>query len=336
MKRTPIQHLINHIVFVIDRSGSMGGLEDQVVKVFDNQIRYLASRSKEVDQETRVSVYLFDNVIECLLYDMDVLRLPSLRDHYRVRGSTALIDATDKAIRDLQKTPELYGDHAFLIYVLTDGQENMSDLPPAKLKALIGTLADNWTLGVLVPNQSCVFEAKKFGFPPNNIQVWNTTKAGVTEVGATIQRSTESFFTGRSTGVRGTKSLFTLDTSNLDSRSVRTNLSELSANDYELLPVRKDAPIKEYIESFLKQPYTVGSGYYQLTKKEAVQSYKQVCIQNKRSGKVYSGANARQMLGLPDYEVKVAPDAHPDFDIFIQSTSVNRKLLKGTKLIVVK
>jgi Mg-chelatase subunit ChlD len=54
------KHLINHIVFVVDESGSMQLLSKDVVKVFDSQIQHLAQRSQELDQETRVSVYLFN------------------------------------------------------------------------------------------------------------------------------------------------------------------------------------------------------------------------------------------------------------------------------------
>lgn len=42
------------------------------------------------------------------------------------------------------------------------------------------------------------------------------------------------------------------------------------------------------------------------------------------------------MLGLPDFEVKVNPASYGQYDIFVQSTSVNRKLIKGTKLLVLK
>lgn len=80
-----------------------------------------------MDQETRVTVFQFDDVVECLVYDKDVLRLPSLRNIYGpARANTALIDATIKAVNELKETPERYGDHAFLCYVLTDGQENAS------------------------------------------------------------------------------------------------------------------------------------------------------------------------------------------------------------------
>jgi hypothetical protein len=336
MSQKKIQNYINHIVFVVDKSGSMSHLSDEVVKVFDSQIAHLATRSKELDQETRVSVYLFANGVDCLIYDMDVMRLPSLRDHYNAGGGTALIDGTITAVDDLSETPQKYGDHAFLVYVLTDGEENQSRSSASTLAKKIDGLKDNWTLAVLVPNQNGVFEAKKFGFPVNNIQVWSTTKDGVEEVGRTIRVATDNFMTSRSAGIRGTKNLFNLDSSKLTTTKVGKMLQELAAREYELLPVHKDAVIKDYVESWTKREYIKGSTYYQLVKPETIQPYKQICVQDKRNGKVYSGTNARQILSLPDFEVKVSPATHGNFDIFVQSTSVNRKLPRGTKIIVLK
>jgi len=331
-----INNYINHIVFVIDRSGSMASLGQEVVKVFDSQIQYLAQRSKELDQETRVSVYLFNGQVECLIYDKDVLRLPSLAGFYRATGSTALIDGTLKALSDLKKTPELYGDHSFLVYVLTDGQNTDNSYKAPELAKEISQLADNWTVAVLVPSQLSVREAKQFGFPSDNIQIWATDNDGLREVGEVLKKTTGAYMTARASGVRSTRSLFSLNSNALQTNVVKTNLSELSPNDYLLLPVSKDCVIKDFVESWTKQPYRAGSAYFQLTKSEAVQNHKQICVQSKRNGKVYSGANARSILGLPNYEVKVGAAYNADFDIFIQSSSINRKLIGGTKLIVLK
>ena len=46
---------------------------------------------------------------------------------------------------------------------------------------------------------------------------------------------------------------------------------------------------------------------------------------------MYSGQEARQMIGLPDMNVRVSPNHNADFDIFVQSTSINRKLIAGTR-----
>lgn len=336
MTRAKLQNYINHIVFVVDKSSSMQNLADETVKVFDGQIKHLATRSKELNQETRASVYLFNEKVECLLYDMDVMRLPSLKSHYSANGNTALIDGTLKAMDDLKKTPELYGDHAFLIYVLTDGEENRSVASNLHLSQALGALPENWTVGCLVPNQQGVHEAKKFGFPSANIQVWSAKEGGVERAGEAIQAATESYMTGMAKGIRGTKNLFQLDASKLTATQVAGNLLPLTPKDYEFLLVRKDAVIKEFVESWTSKDYVVGSAYYQLVKPEIVQSTKNVCVQDKRNGKVYGGRNGRQIVGLPDHEVKVAPANYADFDIFVQSTSTNRKLPQGSKVIVLK
>lgn len=330
------QNYINHIAILLDGSGSMHGLIREVVKVFDAQIKNLAQRSKEMNQETRVTVYQFDDDVECLAYDLDVLRIPDISKEYRANGGTALIDATLKCIDDLEKTATLYGDHSFLVICLTDGEENRSYNAASKLAAKIKSLPDNWTLGVFVPNAYGVSEAKKFGFPANNIQQWNTDAKGMQEVGKVIAQVTDNYMVARSKGIRGTKSLFNLDTSALSTNVVKTALEELRPSEYMLLTVHKDAVIKDFVESWTKDTYRPGSAYYQLTKSETVQAYKQICVQNKRSGKIYTGANARQLLGLPNSEVKISPAQHPDFDLFIQSSSLNRKLIGGTKLIVLK
>ena len=328
---------INHIVFVVDGSSSMNAISGQVVKVFDNQIAHLAQRSKELDQETRVSVYVFNDKTTCLVYDKDVLRLPSLASIYKASGNTALIDGTLKALEDLEKTPELYGDHAFLTYVLTDGEENRSKNTVSTLSNKIKSLPKNWTVAAMVPNQTGVFEAKRFGFPADNIAVWSVNAEGLERGGDVMKDATENFMVSRAAGVRSTRSLFALNTTALTPNVVKQNLSTVSALEYIVLPVSKDSVIKDFVESWTKTPYVVGSTYYMLTKAETVQPYKQVCIQNKRDGKVYAGDNARQMLGLPNNAtVKVGPVSNAEYDVFLQSTSLNRKLIAGTKVIVLK
>jgi hypothetical protein len=332
-----MQNYINHIALVLDASGSMSHLTDQVVKVADNQIAYLAQRSKELDQETRVTIYTFDypHRIKCIAYDKDVLRLPTLKGLYRPDGQTALIDATLKALDDLAKTPELYGEHAFLTYVLTDGAENNSHNGPATLEKRLKALPDHWTLACFVPNVNGVHEAKKFGFAKDNIAVWDTTAQGVKEVGETIRRATETFMTGRATGTRGYKNLFNLDTSKLTKANV-TNLPKLGPGQFRMFPVEQEGRIDEFVETKTKRAYVLGEAFYQLTKPVDVQPTKKVALYERKGHSVYIGKEARTLLGMPDsHTVKVSPAATPDFDIFIQSTSVNRKLFPGTHVLLV-
>lgn len=328
------QNYINHIALVLDESGSMEHLAHDLVKVADNQIEYLARRSKELDQETRATIYTFNDKTECVYYDKDVLRMPSLKGAYNANGPTALIDATIQAIDDLSKTPQIYGDHAFLVYVLTDGEENSSWKRSSELSKKISSLGDNWTVACFVPDQNGKFEAKKFGFPTDNIAVWDTTSRGMSEVGKVIRNTTDNFMNNRAAGVRGTKSLFDMNVSNINQKTVSKSLDCLHPGQYRMVNVDSNYPIAPFVENVMKRSYKLGEAYYQLSKSEKISARKSLCLFDIKSKKVYVGNEARTLLGLPDHEVKVAPTSHPEFLIFVQSTSVNRKLMPDTKLLI--
>lgn len=337
-----IDNIINHIALVLDASLSMSGLAQQLIKVADNQIEYLAQRSKEMDQETRITVFTFSTQapghrqpkIDCLIYDKDVLRVPSIAGLYRPDGNTPLIDATFTVLEDLAMTPEKHGEHSFLIYVLTDGQENMSKLHTAtELSHKITGLPDHWTVATFVPNQVAVHEAKRFGFPAQNIAVWDATSAaGVVEAGAKIRETTENFMVARASGVRGSRNLFSLQTPTLATVSKALG-TPLHHGQFRMLDVQDTMYIAEFVESKTNRAYKKGEAYYQLTKKEKIQPSKSIAILDKKKG-LYVGPNARDLLGLPDHEVPVAPDHNPDYDIFVQSLSVNRKLVPGTRVLL--
>lgn len=338
------QNYINHIVMVLDMSYSMWPHSNDLVTVADGQIAHLAQRSKELNQETRITVYTFNNTTECIIYDKDVLRLPSIQEFYQPNGGTALMDATGKALLELAETPERYGDHAFLVYVLTDGEENSSRMVSAhQLKSSIDALPDHWTVAALVPNALCKHEAKRFGFPADNIAVWNPDdKGAVAEVGATIRQATESFMTNRAKGVRGSKSIFSLASDVLNTKTVAAaGLAPLDVDSYTILHVDpklpEKTPVKAYVEDELGLKFQVGTVYYELTQSERIQPGKKVLVQNKKSGHVYGGQQARDLLGLPDMEVRVKPDGvNKDFRVLIQSTSSNRHMDPNTTVLIMK
>lgn len=330
---------INHVALVLDGSSSMleGGKDKALTRVADEQVRYLAERSTAMDQETRVSVYTFSyrTQITCLVFDRDVLRLPSIASLYRAYGMTALIDATIKSQEDLAKTAQMYGDHAFLTYVLTDGQENHSRAQPPELRRLLQGLDENWTVGVLVPDRAGRRYAIDCGFPEGNIEEWDATSAaGVDDSFTKVRRATDNFMAARATGVRGTRALFSTGADAVNKRAIKgADLKALKASQFELIPVRSPVAIRDFVLNS-GRVFRLGSAYYQLTKRESIQPQKAVAIVRRKDGKVYTGAAARDLLGLPDLEVRVNPDHNPDYDVFVQSTSVNRKLVSGTNLLL--
>jgi hypothetical protein len=334
--KSPIPaNIINHIGLVLDASSSMADKKGSLVKVADNLIAHLAQRSKEMSQETRISVWTFayPSDIYCVVWDMDVLRLPSISKFYSPYGNTALIDATLKSIDDLSETPERYGDHSFLVYVLTDGEENSSVNNANTLSKRIGSLPNHWTLAALVPNITGKHEAKRFGFPIGNIEIWDAnTIGGVAEVGERIRVATDSYMTGRTLGVRSTNNLFSTGADAVNANTIaQAGLTPLAHNKYKLIPVPQDTPIREFTEG-CGFKYILGRGYYELSKTETIQPQKEIAIVERGPrGRVFIGHDARQMIGLPDMEVRVKPDYNPDYLVYVQSTSVNRKLKVGTK-----
>lgn len=336
--KTMKQNKINHIAFVLDASSSMSGLEKQVIQVLETQVSTLAQQSKELDQETRVSIYSFANSVQNIVFDKDVLRLPSIASEYRTNGMTALIDATIKSVLDLSDTSVLYGDHAFLVYVITDGDENRSSNSPSRLKDVLSKLEDNWTVAALVPNEHGENLAIKYGFNPGNVMAWDATSNGLKAAADKISSVTRQYMVDRLSGSRGTKTLFQIDTSLVKSEQVNRKLDALLASSFEVLTSTSTAaePIRQFVESKISASYVIGSAYYELIKKEEIQPQKKILIQNKISGYVYSGDQARQMLGLPNQSIYVKPEAASKFHIFVQSTSVNRKIIPGQRVIVLK
>jgi len=327
-----LQTLINHVALVVDESASMAQHSDTVVRVFDREIESLKNRSVELDQETRISLYVFNDTTKVLTFDMDVMRFTTLKDLYHANGNTALLDATAHAIEDHKKIPEMYGDHAFLLYVITDGQENRSaSYTPSQLRRLLGNLKDNWTAAILVPDGLGERYAMQYGFNAGSISQWDiSTARGVENVGKQFSRTMDSFFSMRQSGVRGTKGLFTLNTSNISKSALR----EVPQTEYEIFPVHNEDNIKHYVESWTRRPYRLGSAYYQPVKTVKIQDHKNILVQDAKNGKVYEGANLRQLLGLPSDTAEVNPGQHKDWRVLVQSTSVNRKLFPNTFVLV--
>lgn len=337
-------NIINHITVIADESASMCGLAATLIKVFNNLITHLAAQSRANGQETRVTVYFFNSfgTGRCVIYDMDVLRIPVIDGLYFPGGMTALIDTVMLSIEDQRLIPQKYGDHSFLTLALTDGQENHSRrFNSSDLTRAIDGAPENETYGVFVPNQMGVHEAKRHGFPAANISVWDATSSrGMEEVGQVMRDVSDSFMEGRARGVRGYNAksgtsggLFRIR--DFTAADVTATLAPMAPDSYVLLNVTGDTPIRDFVEaSGMTYVASDGKAFYQLTKPVKVQSYKDVIIEHEN--RLYTGDDARQLLGLPGYGVTVRPAHKPGTTIFFQSTSVNRKLIGGTRLVVMR
>lgn len=111
----------------------------------------------------------------------------------------------------------------------------------------------------------------------------------------------------------------------------REGLIPVSPGRFQSFKLESDSPIKQFVES-MDITFKKGRGFYELTKPSVIQEKKEVVIEDRDSGDMFTGEEARNLLGIPyGTRGKVNAGRSSKYNFFIQSTSVNRKLLKGTK-----
>jgi hypothetical protein len=102
---------------------------------------------------------------------------------------------------------------------------------------------------------------------------------------------------------------------------------------FQILDVDHDVDIKGFVTAN-DLIFNLGRGFYQFTKTEEVQEKKEVVLRDKYTGDMFTGNEARNMIGVPyGTRDRLKPTALGKYDIFVQSTSVNRKLKSGTKFL---
>jgi len=114
----------------------------------------------------------------------------------------------------------------------------------------------------------------------------------------------------------------------------RSKLAEVNPSRFQALEVDDDCDIKGFVEE-QGVTFRAGRGFYQLTKAVKVQDHKEIILEDKETGDMFTGQKARDMLGLPHRgTVSLNPrdvrDVMRDYLVYIQSTSYNRKLLADT------
>ena len=342
----PGEVLRNRISLVLDGSTSMRPFRGQVEREVESQVAEIKKNAAKLGQPTSLTIYVFSdptNVREIGHYE-DVFTFKNFSYPYP-DGWTALFDGVGMAITDFQRSQFVHDQNtSFLVITVTDGEENRSQrynqYSLCQLMQSVMT-TDRWTFVFSVPRGGSARLAS-FGIPQGNIQEWDQTVDGVERMSVATQKGVGTFYTSRSAGLRSVSNFFEPDLTKVSSRAIQ-NLNDLSRN-FHTWNVDQASPIREFVEGKIAQQpalartvgrsYQIGRGYYQLTKAEEVQAGKDFVILDKNTNAMYGGDQARQLIGCPmNTSFKIKPGNLANYEIYIKSTSVNRKLIPGTKVL---
>lgn len=170
------------IIFLIDRSGSMSGSEEDTIGGFNSYIK----RERDKGFETKVTTVLFDDQYEILYKRKDIKEVENLTDkEYYVRGMTTLYDAIGKTINLLDK--EI--DNKVLFVIMTDGMENDSrEYSKQQITNLIES--HNWEFIFIGADIDSYAEARNIGIKKSRVANYEKSKRGVGKLYDVIENVT--------------------------------------------------------------------------------------------------------------------------------------------------
>ena len=175
------------IVVILDRSGSMGSIEDSAVEGFNTFLK----EQQNAQGEAFITLVQFDD-----RYEMNYQSIPVknaiplvLRETYSPRGSTALLDAIGKTIEDLKT------DRDVVFVIITDGEENASrTYTKVAINKMIETLTkDGWKFIFLAANQDAIAAGNAIGIKGSNSMSWRGDDAGTTNVFMSVSSNTANY-----------------------------------------------------------------------------------------------------------------------------------------------
>lgn len=170
------------LVFILDRSGSMSGLESDTIGGFNSMLK----EQKSQDGECIVTTVLFDDKYEIIHDRIGIQGIKSITEkEYYVRGMTALLDAVGKTINKVvnvhRNTIPKQRPGKVMFVIITDGMENSSrEYGYAKVKQMVEKQTEKygWEFVFLGANIDAVETAGRFGIKEDRAANYNADAAG--------------------------------------------------------------------------------------------------------------------------------------------------------------
>jgi len=192
-----LQANLTELVFILDRSGSMGGLESDTIGGFNSMLQKQQSELGEC----RITTILFDHDYEVLHDRIDIKAVNQITENeYFVRGSTALLDAVGTTINKIgnsqKNTAKEYQADKVLFVITTDGMENASrEFSYKKIKSMIKhqKAKYNWEFIFLGANIDAVEVASHLGIDRNRAQSFHNDSAGISRNYEVLSETVSSY-----------------------------------------------------------------------------------------------------------------------------------------------
>lgn len=173
---------LTELVMILDRSGSMGGLESDTIGGYNSMLQ----RQKESTGEVLVSTVLFDDVSEVLYDRVPLEKMPQMTEkEYFVRGCTALLDAVGGAIHHIGNVHRYAREEdrpeKTIFVITTDGMENASrEYSFDRLKMLVERQKEKygWEFLFLGANMDAIETAGRFGILADRAANYHSDPAG--------------------------------------------------------------------------------------------------------------------------------------------------------------
>lgn len=170
------------LVFILDRSGSMSGLEEDTIGGYNA----LLKKQRDTAGTCIVSTVLFNHRAVVLHDRLDIVKVDSISEmDYSVGGSTALLDAIGRSINFIRKVHNHLPDDEIpektLFVITTDGMENSSEYYDFKqIKMMIETQKErkDWEFIFLGANIDSIDVARRFGIHADRTANYHSDKEG--------------------------------------------------------------------------------------------------------------------------------------------------------------
>lgn len=192
---------LTELVFILDKSGSMSGLEADTVGGFNS----LVEKQREVEGECLVSMILFNDKSE-LIYDRhSVSEIKKMRkSDFTVGGTTALMDALGAAINHISKIHKYIREEDVpentIFVIMTDGMENASHIfSDSEVKALVEEKKEKcgWQFIFLAANIDAVETARKYGIDEDSAANYCSDSQGTKLTYEAVNDAVENYRTAR-------------------------------------------------------------------------------------------------------------------------------------------